>query len=266
MTLSEQQATPTPSIKRLHLADLYAAMRAGWTDFLAAPLFGLLFSAVYVAVGLLFWQVGAAMFIWTLTLSLGFPLIAPFLAVGLYDVSRRLERGEVPRFSDVLPIIWHERTRQIPWAGAVIMIYFLFWTFLAHMLFALFMGPSALMGPPTDFRTYLSGPGLVMITVEIVIGAVFAFLLFGLTAISLPLLLDLEIDFVTAMLLSLRVTRQNLFVMLVWAAMIAVSTMLALLPLFLGLFLVLPVLGHASWHLYRRALVAAPRGLADRLS
>ena len=265
-TLSRHQATPTPSVKHLQLADLSAALRAGWADFRAAPLFGLFFSAVYVAVGLLLLQVGAAVFTWMLTLSLGFPLIAPFLAVGLYDVSRRLERGEVPRFSDVLPIIWQERTRQIPWAGAVIMIYFLFWTFFAHMLFALFMGPSALMGPPTDLQTYLSGPGLAMITIELAVGAVFAFLLFSLTAISLPLLLDLEMDFVTAMLLSLKVTRQNLFVMFVWAAIIALMTLLALVPLFLGLFLVLPVLGHASWHLYRRALAEAPRGSADRLS
>jgi uncharacterized membrane protein len=86
------------------------------------------------------------------------------------------------------------------------------------------------------------------------VGATCAFLLFSLTAISLPLLLDKELDFVTAMLLSLKVTRRNLCVMLVWAAVIAVLTLLALLPWLLGLLVVLPVLGHASWHLYRRAL------------
>lgn len=252
--LPSQQVAPTPRVMRLRLSDLVACLQAGWADFRAAPLFGLFFSAVYVASGLLLLQIGAGLFTWTLTLSLGFPLIAPFLAVGLYEVSRRLERDETPRFRDVLPIIWLERTRQIPWAGAVIVIYFLFWTFLSHMLFALFMGPSALMGPPDDLQSYLSGPGLTMITVELGIGAVFAFLLFSLTAISLPLLLDLELDFVTAMLLSLKVTRENLIVMLVWAATIAALTLLALAPWFLGLFVVLPVLGHASWHLYRRAL------------
>lgn len=248
------QPPALPRINRLHLRDLAACLRAGWADFRAVPVFGLFFSGVYVLGGLVLIQLGAGLLTWTLSLSLGFPLLAPFLAVGLYDVSRHLERGSRPTFAKVLPIVWQERTRQIPWAGAVIVIYFLFWTFLAHLLFALFMGPSALLGPPSDLASYLTGPGLAMIGVELMIGAVFAFLLFSLTAISLPLLLDQERDFVTAMLLSLKVTRQNPGVMLVWAALIAGLTLLAMLPFFLGLLVVLPVLGHASWHLYRRAL------------
>ena len=81
-----------------------------------------------------------------------------------------------------------------------------------------------------------------------------AFLLFSLTVVSLPLLLEKEIDFVSAMLLSFRTVQENLWPMLLWAAIIAVLTILAMLPAFLGLFVVLPVLGHATWHLYRRAL------------
>jgi uncharacterized membrane protein len=122
------------------------------------------------------------------------------------------------------------------------------------MLFALFMGPSVLLGPPDDLQSYLNGTGLTMIAVELAVGAIAAFLLFSLTAISLPLLLDQELDFVTAMLISLKVTRENLLVMWVWATIIAVLTLAALIPLLLGLLAVLPVLGHASWHLYRRAL------------
>lgn len=136
----------------------------------------------------------------------------------------------------------------------MIVIYFLFWSFFAHMLFALIMGPSALMGPPDDLATYLTGAGLRMLAVEAAFGAAFALLLFAMTAISLPMLLDREVDFVTAMRLSIRATRENFAVMLVWAALIAGLTFLALLPWFLGLFVVLPVLGHASWHLYRRVL------------
>ena len=85
-------------------------------------------------------------------------------------------------------------------------------------------------------------------------GSVLAFLLFSLTVVSLPLVLDREVDFVTAMLTSLRTVRENLFVMWVWAAVIAALSLLALLPWFLGLVVVLPVLGHATWHVYRRAL------------
>ncbi|MDW4498539.1 DUF2189 domain-containing protein [Sulfitobacter sp. D35] len=239
---------------RLGFGDLRAVLRLGWADFRAAPVYGLFFAGVYVLAGLILLQLGAGMFTWTLTLSLGFPLVAPFLAVGLYEVSRRLERGAPLVFSEILGVIWQERTRQIPWAGAIIVIYFLFWSFFAHMLFALFMGPSALLGPPDDITHYLTGRGLALTLTELASGAVLAFLLFALTAVSLPMLLDREVDFVTAMLTSLRVTRDNLRVMLVWACMIAVLTLLALVPWFLGLFLVLPILGHASWHLYRRVV------------
>ncbi|ETX16341.1 membrane protein [Roseivivax halodurans JCM 10272] len=254
MTLTnEPPAAASEGARRLSLADIAAILRAGLSDFAAAPQFGLFFSAVYVALGLGLWQLGAGLFVWTLTATLAFPMMAPFLAVGLYEVSRRREAGERPTFEAVLGVVWRQSERQIPWAGAVILIYTLFWSFLAHMLFALFMGPSAMMGPPGDLATYLSGDGLRMIAVELAVGAVLAFLLFALTAVSLPMLLDREVDFVTAMRRSVRLVRANPAVMLVWAAIIAAATFLAMLPAFLGLFVVLPVLGHASWHLYRRA-------------
>lgn len=247
-------ASPLPEIRQIALADLGHALRAGWADYRAAPRFGLFFAAVYVIGGLGLWKLGAGLFVWTLSMTLGFPLAAPFLAVGLYEVSRRLQRGEPLAFGDVLGVVWRERTRQVPWAGIVILLFFLFWSFFAHMLFALMMGPSALLGPPDDLASYLNSNGLTMIALELGFGAVIAFALFAVTVVSLPLLLDREVDFVSAMLLSFRAARANLPVMLVWAALIAGLTMLAMAPWFLGLFLVLPVLGHASWHLYTRVL------------
>ncbi|CTQ49602.1 DUF2189 domain-containing protein [Jannaschia donghaensis] len=238
----------------LHLSDLGDALRAGWADFRAAPRFGLFFAGIYVVAGLLLIQLGAGFFTWTLTLTLGFPLIAPFLAVGLYDVSRRRHAGLPLRFGDVLSVIWRERDRQIPWAGAVMLIYLMFWSFVAHMLFALVMGPQALLGPPDTLASYLDATGVTLLVVETVFGAACAFLLFALTAVSLPLLLDRDVDFVTAMKASLAVTRANPRVMSIWGITIAGLTFLAMIPALLGLFVVLPVLGHASWHLYRRAL------------
>ncbi|MEM7643895.1 MAG: DUF2189 domain-containing protein [Pseudomonadota bacterium] len=254
---TSQERGGAKETEMLHLSDIGAVLRAGFADFRAAPQYGLFFASVYVVVGFALLQVGAGPFTWTLMLSLGFPLVAPFLAVGLYEVSRRLERGEVLSFPEVLGVVWRERTRQIPWAGAVLLIYFLFWSFIAHMLFALFMGPTALLGPPTDVAHYMSGSGLALMIVQFAFGGLCALLLFGLTAVSLPMLLDREVDFVTAMRRSLAVTRANGRVMLVWAGLIAVSTLLAMAPWFLGLLVVLPVLGHASWHLYRRAVPQA---------
>ncbi len=242
------------TVKTLKLGDLRAALAAGWQDFRKAPQFGLFFSAVYVVGGFVMLWVGAGHVTWTLATSLGFPLLAPFAAAGLYEVSRRLEQGRPLDWKGVLGIVWQERTRQLPWLGAIIVIYFLFWTFLAHMIFALFMGLSTMTNVSQSYEAFLTPNGLAMIAVELGVGAVLAFLLFSLTVVSLPLVLDREVDFVTAMLVSLRTVRENLLVMWVWAAIIAVMSLLALLPWFLGLIVVLPVLGHATWHVYRRAL------------
>jgi len=247
-------ASPLPDIRALTFADLRHALRAGAADFRAAPRFGIFFSAVYVLGGFLMVWLGAGTLVWTLATSLGFPLVAPFAAAGLYEVSRRLERGESLDWSSVLGVVWRERTRQLPWAGAIIVIYFLFYTFLAHMLFALFMGLSPMTNVSTGWEAFLTREGLIMIGVEFAVGGVLAFLLYALTVVSLPLLLDREVDFVSAMILSVACVGRNPVVLGAWALLIAASTLLALVPWFLGLLIVLPVLGHATWHLYRRAL------------
>ena len=243
-----------PVVQQITMTDISASLRAGVRDFRRAPQFGLFFSAVYVVGGFVMLWVGAGHVSWTLATSLGFPLLAPFAAAGLYEVSRRMETKEPLEWRGVLGIVWNERTRQLPWLGAIIVIYFLFWTFLAHMIFALFMGLSTMTNVSQSLDVFFTLNGLMMIGVELAVGAVLAFLLFSLTVVSLPLVLDREVDFVTAMLTSMKVVRANLFVMLVWASLIAVLSLLALLPWFLGLMVVLPVLGHATWHLYRRAL------------
>jgi uncharacterized membrane protein len=248
-------ASPLPAIRRIGLPDLRAALGAGWRDVRAAPRFGLFFSAVYVLGGFLMVALGAGHVPWVLATSLGFPLVAPFAAAGLYEVSRRLEAGEALGWAGVLGAVWRERSRQLPWAGAIIVIYFLFWTFLAHLLFALFMGPSRLVNISTSYEALWTQAGLAMLAVQFAVGGVLAFLLFALTVVSLPLLLEKEVDFVSAMLLSLRATGKNLPAMAVWAALVAGLTLLALLPWFLGLVVVLPLLGHATWHLYRRVLI-----------
>jgi len=247
-------ASPLPDIGSLSLSDLWAALRAGLRDFRRAPAYGLFFSAVYVLGGFAMVWLGAGTVTWTLASALGFPLAAPFAAVGLYEVSRRLETGQPLGWAGVLGVVWAERGRQIPWMGAIIVIYFLFWTFLAHMIFAVFMGLQQMTNVSGSFEVFLTPQGLRMIGVELGVGAVLAYLLFAMTVVSLPLLLEKEVDFVSAMLLSIRCVAENPVVMLVWAALIAGLTLLALLPWFLGLMVVLPVLGHATWHLYRRAL------------
>ena len=246
--------SPLPEIGRVTVPELLAALRAGARDFAAAPVFGVFFSAFYVAVGLGLTLIGAGTFVWTLVLALGFPLVAPFAAVGLYEVSRRLEAGEPLDWGGILGVVAREKDRQIPWIGVILVLVFLFWSFFAHMLFALFMGLSTLTNISSSWEALLTPTGLTMIALQLAVGAAVAFLVFSLTVVSLPLLLEREVDFVSAMLLSMRTVARNLPVLLVWAGIIAALLFLGMIPYFLGLFVVLPILGHATWHLYRRAL------------
>lgn len=247
-------AASIPVIGKVTLSELVTVLKMGVSDFRRAPWYGLFFSSFYVLAGFALVMLGAGTLVWTLTVSLGFPLVAPFAAVGLYEVSRRLEAGEPLEWGPILGVLARERRRQIPWIGAILVIGFLFWTFLAHMIFALFLGLSALTEVSASMDAIFSANGLMMIAVELAVGAAFAFLMFSLTVVSLPLLLEKELDFVTAMILSVGVVRHNPVVMLIWAMIIAGLVLIGLAPLFLGLLVVLPVLGHATWHLYRRAL------------
>ena len=254
MNQTATEASPVPKIGRVTLAEIFASRRAGLYDFRRAPVYGLVFSAFYVVIGFVLLMLDAGTFVWTLALSLGFPLIAPFAAVGLYEVSRRLEAEEPLVWSEIIGVVIREKDRQLPWMGVIILMIFLFWSFFAHMLFAMFMGLSTLTNISSSYDALLTPNGMTMIALQLAVGGAVAFLTFSFTVVSLPLLLDKELDFVTAMIVSFKTVKQNLAVMLTWPAIIAALLLLGMLPLFMGLFLVLPVLGHATWHIYRRAL------------
>jgi uncharacterized membrane protein len=254
-------ASPPPIVQRVGLADLRAALAAGWRDFRAAPAFGLFFSAVYVAGGLiLLLLVGrGGNIVWALPFAVGFPMFAPFAAVGLYEVSRRLEARQGLQWRPILGVVLAEKDRQVPWMAFIVIFLFLVWIFVGHMIFAVFMGLQPMTNVSTSLEIYLTPNGLAMLAMGSVVGAFFAFVLYAVTVVSLPLLLDREIDFVSAMIASFSVVTRNFVPMMAWGALIAVLLAIGMLPGFLGLLVVLPVLGHASWHLYRRAV-----GFADR--
>ena len=136
----------------------------------------------------------------------------------------------------------------------VILLLFMFWVFVAHTVFALFMGVSALTNITTSPEVLFEGRGLVMLVLGTVIGGGFAAVLFCFTVVGLPLLLDREVDFITAIITSCRAVAESPGVMAVWGALIAIWLFVAIIPGFLGLLFVLPVLGHASWHIYRRVM------------
>ena len=247
---------PMPEILQLDMSDLKSVLRSGWSDFQSAPLFGLFFAAVYVVGGwLIYWAMTTKGQIWwTIVAGAGFPILGPFIACGFYEVSRRIEKGEPLKWGEVLGVIFRQKDRQIPTMAAIIVVFFLFWNFLAHMIFALFLGKATLTNISTSLDVFLTAQGLTMLAFGTVVGAIFAAVLFALTVVSLPLLLDRDVDFITAMIASWSLVAANPTIMFIWAALIAVSLFAGMITGFLGLFFVLPVFGHATWHLYRRSL------------
>lgn len=246
-------ATGVTVANDLELADLRAALSAGWRDFLSAPLFGLFFAAIYVVIGLLLYRgfyVGGEVLWWIAALA-GFPLIAPFTAVGLYEVNRRREAGLPLQWPRILGALRGNGDDQLLMMGGILFVAFSFWIILAHGIFAIFMAESGVGGESLD--ALLSDSGLIMLTVGSVVGALVALFFYAITVISLPLLVDRDLDFITAIVASVRTVQQNGAVMLTWAMLIAALLFLSMLPAFLGLLVALPVLGHATWHLYRRA-------------
>lgn len=256
---NDQQTRPSspPTLGTIKLSDIWAALAAGVRDFRRAPVFGLFFGLFFVIGGIaIFYElaVQGRQYL-AIPLALGFPLLAPFLAVGLYEVSRRIERGEGLEWGGIVWVVFRQKDRQIPSIAMVLIMFFMFWVFIAHLVFALFMGLQPMTNILSNWQdTLLTQNGITMLAIGTGVGGIMAFVLFCLTAFSIPMLLDREMDFITAMIHSFQLVTGNLVPMLVWAFIIAVLTILAMLPFFVGIFVVLPVLGHATWHLYRRVV------------
>jgi len=246
--------SPLPEIKDMPVRMIPEVLRAGWHDFRRAPAFGLFFSAVYTLGGIVLWLVFSArgQEWWLMPFILGFPLLAPFAAIGLYEVSRRIESGERLDWPSVIGVVFAQKDRQLPSMAVVVLLLFMFWLFIAHMTFALFLGFQAMTNVTSDpWGVLLTGNGPAMLAFGALVGGAFALVLFSFTVVGLPLLLEREVDFITAIITSVQAVIANPAAMGIWAATIAGFLFLGMLPMFLGLLVVLPVLGHASWHMYR---------------
>jgi uncharacterized membrane protein len=253
-TADQARVAPVTVARNLDVSDLRAAVAAGWDDFKAYPAFGLFFGAIYVAIGMFLYFVlfARGAYLPLIAATAGFPLLGPFTAVGLYEVSRSREAGTPVRWRAALGALRGRGDEQILSMCAILFVAYGFWLMLAHGVFAVFKEQSGIGTDGIELLT--TGAGVMMLLVGGAIGALMALALYSTTVLSLPLLVDRSVDFVTAIIVSLATVRSNTWVMMVWAGFIAATLFVAMLPLFLGLLVALPVLGHATWHLYRRVV------------
>lgn len=255
---AEPDAPPRkrPEILALETSDILAALKAGTEDFRAAPKYGLFFGGVYVLGGwfmyLLLTLLGMPFLVYPLFIC--FAIIAPFIATGFYDVSRKRAEGEEPSWPGVLSSVKVSSRRDLGWMALVTGFVMIIWMDIAALLFFGFMGlrsfsPSELMS-----QIFTTPTGLLFLVLGNLTGAMISFFVFAITVVSFPLLFDRDIDFVTAMITSVKVVRNNPRPMIMWYFIIASLIIASLATGMLGLFVTLPILGHATWHLYKRAI------------
>lgn len=249
------EAAKPIEVRTIRSGELRDIVAAGWKDLLSAPRFGLGIGLFYATGG---WLI--LMLLWLLELpylaypmAMGFALVAPFVVTGLYDISRRLERGEPLSWSAVLRSIWDARQRDLRWMALVTAFALVIWLDIAALLFFGFLGFRSL---DADLLRdiFMTQTGLVFVMIGHVVGALIAFAVFSISVVSFPLLFDRDVDFVTAMATSVRVVAANPLPMMIWCALIAMLVVGSIALAFTGLIVVLPLLGHASWHLYRRVV------------
>jgi len=249
-----------PVVRRITAADIAEALGQGLRDFQAAPLYGLAFGALYAAGGIaiLLSLTAFGMVYLAYPLAAGFALIGPFVAIGLYEVSRRRESGQPISIAAIWSTV--KSRGEIGWMAFVTLFIFVVWMSQVRLLFALLLGLSTSFSNLKEFITVLltTNEGLLFLAIGNAVGAALSLILFSLTVVSFPLLLDRDVDFVTAMITSVRAVVTSPAPMVGWAAIIVVLLIVSAMPYFLGLLVTLPVLGHATWHLYRRIVEPVP--------
>lgn len=239
------------TLNPLRWSDPLRWLALGWHDFIRCPGLGLFYGASFMAMGwtlLLVFQHAPA---WVLALSAGFLLVGPFVCLGLYEASRRLERGEPTDLGQSL-LAWEQRAGTLAIFGFVLLVLEMLWGRASLVVFAV-----SFDGMP-DFKGSLlalfSAENLPFVIAYLAVGGLFAGLIFAVSVVSIPMILDRPVDAISAGLTSVRLVLSQPGVMLLWGALITLIVVLAMLPGFAGLLVAAPVLGHASWHAYRSAV------------
>lgn len=239
-------------INDVSLADPWAWLAAGWRDFLRAPLMSFIFGLIFAGLGFL---VTAGLFLIDLTyliwpMMAGFILIAPIFCTGFYGVSRRLAKGEKPDWQDLF-MTWQRNTRAVLGAGLALVFFMLIWIRTAALIYAINFPHTSLTIRDIAMDTLFTLDGFVFLTVGSAIGAVLAIIVFLVSAVSLQNMVDVNEDFVPAILISVFAVMRNFKAMFLWAILIVLFTTAGLVTAYIGLAVTLPLIGYASWHAYK---------------
>ena len=255
-----------PTVRSIAPADLADALKKGWDDFAAMPSHAVFLCMIYPVIGIL----AAALTLDYAFMPLlfpaaaGFALLGPFAALGLYELSRRREAGLEVSAADAFEVLRSPSLGAIVALGLVLAVIFLTWMATANAIYTTYFG----YGSPNSISQFVhdlffTHAGWSLIVVGNTVGLLFAIAAYVVSAVSFPLLLDHDVGAVGAVLTSLRLIVRNPLTMALWGLIIAALLVIGTIPLFLGLAVVLPVLGHATWHLYRKAVIADQSPRAD---
>lgn len=248
---------PVPEIRRISIADLGDVLAKGVRDFGEARTDVLFIGLIYPLAGLVLAQlvIGSDMLPLVFPLVSGFALLGPVAAAGLYEMSRRREQGLDPTWADSFQVMARPSFGALLAMALLTVCAFLLWLAAAMGIYALTMGPES----PTSITSFVrdvftTSEGWALIVIGCSVGFLFALAVLATSVFAFPLLCDKKVTLLTAIETSVRAFRANLVPMLAWGFFVALSLLLGAIPLLLGLIVVVPVLGHATWHLYRKVL------------
>lgn len=247
-----------PQVRVLVREDVSRALRAGWEDFKAARSDAMFLVFIYPLIGLAMVTAGFHLAVLPLLVPMvmGFALVGPAAAIGLYEISRCREANKEVNWMSAFAVLRSPAFASILMLAAYLAALFVVWIMVAEAIYSATLGPDH----PTSLMVFLSdvlttGPGWTMMVLGTGVGACFAYAALAVSIVSFPLLLDRHVGLPIAVATSLEVMRKNRTICLMWGALVGTLLVLGSLPFFAGLIFVVPLLGHASWHLYRRAVI-----------